>query len=50
MSLSILLTADRIATDFIFQDGEYIDLADAEQVLVDKEVVFPTMNDVTSTY
>lgn len=39
ISLSILLAADRIATDFIFKDGEYINLADAEQVLVDREVV-----------
>jgi len=39
ISLSILLAADRIATDFIFKDGEYINLTDAEQVLVDREVV-----------
>lgn len=36
MSLSILLAADRIATDFIFKDGQYIDIDEAAQVLVDR--------------
>ena len=40
MSLSILLTADRLATDFIFKDDQYIDIKEAcKQVLVDKETV-----------
>lgn len=36
ISLSIVLTADKIATDYLFQDGEYIDLDDAKQVLIDR--------------
>lgn len=36
ISLSIILTADRLATDFLFRDGQYIDLEEAKQVLVDR--------------
>ncbi|MEG1470496.1 MAG: DUF927 domain-containing protein [Anaerovoracaceae bacterium] len=36
ISLSIVLTADKIATDYLFQDGEYIDIDDAKQVLIDR--------------
>lgn len=36
ISLSILLTADRIATDYIFKDGIYLSYEDVEQVLVDR--------------
>lgn len=36
ISLSIVLTADRIATDYLFQDGQYIGMDEAEQVLVDR--------------
>ncbi|MFD1406572.1 hypothetical protein ACFQ5H_32325, partial [Robinsoniella peoriensis] len=36
ISLSIVLTADRIATDYLFQDGEYIDLEEAKKVLIDR--------------
>lgn len=36
ISLSIVLTADRIATDHLFKDGQYISLDDAAQVLVDR--------------
>lgn len=36
LSLSIVLTADKIATDYIFKDGEYIDIEEAKQVLIDK--------------
>lgn len=36
ISLSIVLTADRIATDYLFQDGQYINLEEAAQVLVDR--------------
>lgn len=39
LSLSILLTADRIATDFIFKDGVYIDLDKIKGVLLDKSEV-----------
>jgi len=37
ISLSVLLTADKIATDYIFKDGAYIDINEASQVLVDRE-------------
>lgn len=36
ISLSIVLTADRIVTDHLFKDGQYISLDDAAQVLVDR--------------
>ena len=36
ISLSIVLAADRIATDYLFQDGQYINLEEAAQVLVDR--------------
>ena len=36
LSLSIVLTADKIATDYIFKDGEYIDIEEAKRVLIDK--------------
>ncbi|MCU6748565.1 DUF927 domain-containing protein [Faecalicatena acetigenes] len=36
ISLSIVLAADRIATDYIFQDGQYIDIKAALQILVDR--------------
>lgn len=36
ISLSIVLAADRIATDYLFQDGQYINLDEAAQVLVDR--------------
>ena len=36
LSLSIVLTADKIATDYIFKDSEYIDIEEAKQVLIDK--------------
>ena len=35
ISLSIVLTADKIVTDYMFHDGEYIDLEAAMEVLVD---------------
>lgn len=35
IALSIILTADRIVTDYIFHDGEYISVEEAESVLVD---------------
>lgn len=37
LSLSIILTADKLITDYLFQDGQYISLNDARQVLVDKK-------------
>ena len=39
ISMSILLLADRIVTDNIFCDGEYISMEEAERVLVDKSEV-----------
>lgn len=36
ISLSIVLTADKIATDEIFKDGQYISIEDAESVLIDR--------------
>lgn len=36
LSLSIVLTADRIATDFLFKDDQYISISDAREVLVDR--------------
>lgn len=36
IALSVILTADRIATDYIFHDGEYIDFEDVKSVLIDK--------------
>lgn len=35
IALSIILTADKIATEYIFHDGEYIDLEEAKAVLID---------------
>ena len=36
LSLAILLTADKIATDHLFRDGRYITLAEAKTVLINK--------------
>lgn len=36
LSLSIVLTADKIATDYLFKDGQYISLEEAKEVLVDR--------------
>lgn len=36
MSLSIILTADKIATDYLFQDKNYIQLEEARKVLIDR--------------
>lgn len=37
ISLSIILTADRIATDYLFDDGQYLSLEEAKEVLVDRD-------------
>lgn len=39
ISLSIVLTADKIATDYIFKDGQYISIDDARKVLIDRNDV-----------
>ena len=36
LSLSILLTADKIATDYLFRDGRYITLEEAKSVLISR--------------
>lgn len=37
LSLSIILTADKLATDYLFKDGQYISLDEAKEVLVDRD-------------
>lgn len=37
ISLSIVLTADRIVTDYLFQDGQYIPLGEAKKVLISRD-------------
>lgn len=36
ISLSIILTADKIATDMLFKDGQYISIDEAKKVLIDR--------------
>ena len=36
LSLSIILTADKLATDYLFKDGQYISLEEAKEVLIDR--------------
>ncbi len=36
LSLSIVLTADKLVTDYLFKDGQYISLGEAKEVLVDR--------------
>lgn len=36
ISLSIVLTADKIATDYLFKDRQYISLDEAKEVLIDR--------------
>lgn len=36
ISLSIILTADKIATEQLFKDGQYIDRSDAKKLLINK--------------
>ncbi len=36
ISLSIILTADKIATDMLFKDGQYISIEEAKKVLIDR--------------
>lgn len=36
ISLSIILTADKIATDTLFKDGQYISIDESKKVLVDR--------------
>lgn len=39
ISLSIVLTADKIATDYLFKDGEYISMEDAKRILTDRNEI-----------
>lgn len=39
LSLSIILTADKIATDYLFKDRQYIDLEEAREVLIDRDAL-----------
>ena len=39
ISLSVVLTADKLATDYLFKDGEYISIDDAKKLLVDRKFV-----------
>ncbi|MBP3805468.1 MAG: DUF927 domain-containing protein [Oribacterium sp.] len=41
LSLSAILLADKIATDYIFKDGIYLNIDDASEVLVDPEELSP---------
>lgn len=36
LSLSIVLTADKLVTEYLFKDGQYISLEEAREVLVDR--------------
>lgn len=36
LSLSIVLTADKLVTDYLFKDGQYISMEEAKEVLVDR--------------
>lgn len=37
LSLAILLTADKVATDYLFRDGQYITLKEARTVLISRD-------------
>lgn len=39
ISLSIVLTADRIATDYLFKDGRYISISEAKNILIDRNEI-----------
>lgn len=39
ISMSIILAADKIATDQLFHDGQYIDIETAKSLLTEKEMV-----------
>jgi hypothetical protein len=39
MSLAVVLTADKIATEYIFKDGCYISLDEAKETLVDRNML-----------
>ena len=39
LSLSVILTADKLATDLFFKDGQYIDIQEATEMLAEREEV-----------
>lgn len=39
LSMSVVLTADKIATDYLFRDGQYIDFDKAQKLLTSKDEV-----------
>lgn len=39
LALSMILTADRIATDYLFKDGQYIRFEDVKEILADRNEV-----------
>lgn len=39
ISASIVLTADKLVTEYLFKDGQYIDLEDAKAILTDRNEV-----------
>lgn len=39
ISVSFILTADKIATDYLFKDGAYISMKEAKELLIDRSVL-----------
>lgn len=39
LSMSIILTADKLVTDYLFQDGQYISLEEAKEILTDRNEI-----------
>lgn len=39
LSMSIILTADKLATDYLFKDGQYISMEEAKEILTDRSVL-----------
>lgn len=39
ISLSFILTADKIATEYLFEDGQYISMDDAKELLIDRNAL-----------
>ena len=39
LSMSIILTADKLATDYLFKDGQYISMEEAKEILTDRSAL-----------
>ncbi|MBR9947491.1 DUF927 domain-containing protein [Clostridiaceae bacterium Marseille-Q4145] len=39
LSMSIILTADKLATEYLFKDGQYISLEEAKEILTDRNEI-----------